>query len=225
MRVISRDAARAEGLKYYFTGEPCRRGHVDRRVVRDGRCWECFKAWRRRPEVMKKLTSYSRGYREANKDKVRAFKGAWRERNRDKTNAREREKRAFNPEPRKRAQKKFYENNKRKVIESNKKWQKRNPERYRGLLRAAWSRRRARKRGAVGSHNAAQLLDLLRKQKERCMECKKKIRKGWTVDHVMPLSKGGSNDIKNIQLLCRPCNTRKNAKHPLVWARDQGRLL
>jgi 5-methylcytosine-specific restriction endonuclease McrA len=33
-----------------------------------------------------------------------------------------------------------------------------------------------------------------------------------TVDHVVPLSKGGTHDLENLVLACEPCNTRKGSK-------------
>lgn len=41
MEVISRQQAKALGLKRYFTGKPCKHGHIDERRVHDGACCEC----------------------------------------------------------------------------------------------------------------------------------------------------------------------------------------
>jgi len=39
--LISRSEARAKGLRRYFTGRPCRRGHVAERLVSTQHCREC----------------------------------------------------------------------------------------------------------------------------------------------------------------------------------------
>lgn len=41
MEVISRADAKEMGLGRYFTGEPCRHGHLSERYVACGRCVEC----------------------------------------------------------------------------------------------------------------------------------------------------------------------------------------
>lgn len=43
--IISRADARAASLKRYFTGKPCKNGHVAERFV-DCRCCECVREWR-----------------------------------------------------------------------------------------------------------------------------------------------------------------------------------
>lgn len=41
----------------------------------------------------------------------------------------------------------------------------------------------------------------------RCLRCGKI--EGLTIDHVVPLSKGGTNDDDNLQTLCNECNQWK----------------
>lgn len=43
--------------------------------------------------------------------------------------------------------------------------------------------------------------------------------------HGRALADGGTNDIGNIELLCGPCNLRKHAKDPILWAQENGRLI
>jgi hypothetical protein len=39
--IITRDGAKAKGLTHYFTGKPCKHGHVEERLVSTRRCLEC----------------------------------------------------------------------------------------------------------------------------------------------------------------------------------------
>jgi hypothetical protein len=42
--IISRNEARALGLKRFFTGKPCKHGHVAENGVSDGQCVMCMRA-------------------------------------------------------------------------------------------------------------------------------------------------------------------------------------
>ncbi|MEC4986672.1 MAG: HNH endonuclease [Oscillatoria sp. PMC 1068.18] len=43
-----------------------------------------------------------------------------------------------------------------------------------------------------------------------CKSCQKKSYQTiLNIDHIVPLAKGGSNDISNLQTLCRSCNQKK----------------
>jgi 5-methylcytosine-specific restriction endonuclease McrA len=102
-------------------------------------------------------------------------------------------------------------------------WNLSNPEK----VRLHSKLKKARRRGATGKYTATAILEMLVRQQHRCanQSCRLSIRKRYDVDHILPLARGGTNDIANIQLLCPLCNTRKSAKDPFAWAREQGRLL
>lgn len=47
-----------------------------------------------------------------------------------------------------------------------------------------------------------------------CEHCLKenRITSATEVDHIIPLRHGGTNDISNLQALCKPCHSRKTAR-------------
>lgn len=67
--------------------------------------------------------------------------------------------------------------------------------------------RRARLRAAEGSFSEDEWNALCKLYAYRCLRCGK-VEK-LSMDHVIPVSKGGTNWISNIQPLCQPCNSGK----------------
>lgn len=66
---------------------------------------------------------------------------------------------------------------------------------------------------------------LERKQRMRCATCRASLRRGYHLDHIVPIAKGGAHEAGNVQLLCPPCNRRKSDLMPQEWARLNGRLI
>jgi 5-methylcytosine-specific restriction endonuclease McrA len=79
--------------------------------------------------------------------------------------------------------------------------------RGKALSAAKGANRTARIFGVPGTITGRQLLRLYAEYENRCVCCGKKGKLG--PDHVIPLSRGGSNFINNIQPMLLSCNLRK----------------
>lgn len=90
---------------------------------------------------------------------------------------------------------------------ASKKYAKTHPEH----VRLYAEQRRASIIGNGGSHTLQEWLDLCEKYDNRCLACGRKVK--LTVDHIMPLIRGGTDDIDNIQPLCITCNSRKKTEY------------
>ena len=78
------------------------------------------------------------------------------------------------------------------------------------LTETAHQRRRFLIAHAGPRYTAAEWQSLCDIVGHRCLWCGKT--EPLTVDHIIPLSKGGRNHIENCQPLCRPCNSKKATK-------------
>lgn len=126
---------------------------------------------------------------------------------------------------------------------ANKKWREANVERFRKYI-SAWLKtgpgRALAKRGRERHAVARKLLNIkyrsaragvegvltnqdinlkFKAQKALCFYCDCKLnKKNWTIDHVIPISRGGSNWPENIVLACGPCNFSKSHRlFPAEW--------
>jgi 5-methylcytosine-specific restriction endonuclease McrA len=148
-------------------------------------------------------------------EKSRARNRKWREENSDKVSA-------YRMGPGRQKQKEWEKNNREFLYEYHKEYRKNNKDR----IYARVNHRRALKKASPGQYTAEEANAILEAQRHRCANCKADLRKvARHIDHIIPLSRGGSNDKSNIQWLCKPCNLSKHAKDPIQFAQEQGRLL
>lgn len=130
----------------------------------------------------------------------------------------------------------WYRARKDRDPEAFKRWYAENSEAYREKARARRAaapdtyavhsrNRRAREAAAEGFHTGDDIVSLRQKQGDKCASCQVSLKGRGHVDHVQPLSKGGTNWPHNLQLLCRSCNLSKHNLDPLQFARRKGRLL
>lgn len=87
------------------------------------------------------------------------------------------------------------------------KWYQKDPEESKKKVIAdAISRPRAHKR-RLNNYGRRKMKSILFKEDSRCVSCGSYD--DLTIDHIIPLSKGGSNGPDNLQILCDNCNNRK----------------
>lgn len=246
MELISRSNAAAAGLRNYFTGEPCKHGHVAEREVSSRTCRECIRlksraymARRRESDPLFKKMALARikAWKEANPEKAKKADLRWkaenRETEREKGKLRQRQRRADNPDLARDQARRWRQSNPQKQREYDRRKRERNPEGRAALLiklmanpayvKAASANKRARKQVGGGRVTAAELRTIRDRAKGRCANCGQ--RRKLEYDHIVPIARGGGHDPKNLQMLCRPCNMEKLARDPIEWAQANGRLL
>lgn len=160
-------------------------------------------------------------YRDANREQVIERERRYHTANREQLAERRRQQYKEHREHYLAQKKRDHEKHKEQHYASQKLYRK--TERGRLIHRALWHKREARKKAIGGSYTAQQIQDLLKRQKRKCYYCHKRLEK-YHVEHVIPLSRGGSNDISNIVIACPTCNMRKHDRLPHEWP-EGGRLL
>ena len=179
------------------------------------RCAKC--------KTEKPYTSFSRdksrkdGYQPYCKDCYRAYCRA----NRLKMRKNRAEYYQENKEEFSERSKQYYQSNRSHLDRSNGEWRLSHPERTKEIKKkwalsnidkclAIGHAYRARKGGAIsGPYDFTAIRN---HYGNRCLSCGRNDVK-LTIDHIIPISKGGQDTAPNIQPLCQVCNSSKGARH------------
>jgi 5-methylcytosine-specific restriction endonuclease McrA len=202
MEYVSRKDAIEQGKNRYFTGKPCKHGHISERHCLNHQCIKCNQ------------TSTARWQKE-NKVNAAAASKKWRDGNKDAAKQSYEKWLSENPE----YHSDWKRKNKDKVCASASKYRKNHYEKVLATNR----NRRAKLQKAEGRHTAQDVAEILASQDALCVYCGADIAEEYHVDHIMPLALGGSNWPRNLQCLCPPCNVSKQAIHPEEFLKRIGK--
>jgi 5-methylcytosine-specific restriction endonuclease McrA len=224
MKLISRKEAKTLGLKRYFTGLACQNGHMAERNTKTCACIICGtqKSLARQKANPEKAAARKRLWRQNNRERSNAYFRQWRQDNLERSTELKRDWRAKNrgygsqwcrDNPDKVA--KSVAKRKEKAAARQREWRRAN----RAKCQAYSLNYLARLKNAPGYFNEADIEAILEKQQYRCAapHCQTDILRSFHIDHIMPLSRGGSNWPDNLQALCKPCNSQKRDSTMEEW--------
>jgi AhpD family alkylhydroperoxidase len=173
-----------------------------------GKCKVCVRAHARkyRREHLEQYAQYEkaranlshrvearRKYQEGHEEQISEYKKRWAAENEESVSA---------------SKRKHYEIHRDEIIARSKKWGEDNPEKVRQAKANNSRKRGAARHASTGSFTAAEFGALCEQYGNRCLAC------GDTeavleAAHIVPLTRGGTDDIGNIQPLCGTCNRKK----------------
>ena len=153
------------------------------------------------------LNASRAAWKKANPEKNAASRAAWRKANPEKNAANNAAWRKANPEKHAANSAKWYAANPEKNAARNAAWRKANPE------KEIAKRHRRRAREASNGVNLVTATETAAIIAQPCMACDAPAPS--TVEHLIPINRGGAHTIGNLAPLCKPCNSSKN---DMTWA-------
>ena len=163
--------------------------------------------------------------RNKNKEHYNSINRKYYKRNRENILKKQKRYRDSNKDVIRKTQQKHYNKNKDNILKYHKEYRVKYPEKHKEHVRR-WNKSNPEKRRIYTMNRIARLKnsegsftseewEVLKKSCEySCLCCGvKEPKTKLSIDHVIPLSKNGSNSITNIQPLCLSCNQKKGVKN------------
>jgi hypothetical protein len=235
MQIISRDEALRLGLKVFYTGKPCYRGHDSGRYVAESRCIVCN-------------SINSKKHRERNKEAINAQRAEFCRQNRERVLAQKKEDYRKHKAKRRATSRAWHEANRDKVLSYLRDWQAANADQFKASKNAYYRNRkqsdpafamlaRLRRRinnlvsGSDKSCTTAELIGCSHDAFARHIESlftdgmTWENRRDWHIDHIIPCAAFDMNDpqqqrqcfhYSNMRPLWAYENQRKGASMPVA---------
>lgn len=167
---------------------------------------EYFRQWRQ---------DYQHEYYEQNKDRIIAYQKQYRIDNEELVRIR---------------RQKYYEENRARLLQEKKEYRDSHKEERKQWLhseagiassRASRNKRRSLTGGANGAFSKEDVLELLNFFDNKCAYTGEPLDADYHLDHILALSKGGTNYIYNIVPCNKQCNWSKHTRDMEEWFREQ----
>lgn len=182
MEIITRTQAKESGLKYFFTGKVCKRGHLSKRKVGCGTCYECHlllgKPYHYNDTVKNRRINWSEEQKERNKTAKRNYANSEKGKSKNKEYLETLQGKQF----------------RKKALENQEEKQK--------LYRKTVEGKKILRERSLKFKYGITLIDfenMLKLQENKCKICKKHSERILEVDHCHK-----SNKVRG--LLCHKCN-------------------
>ncbi len=152
------------------------------------------------PENRERLLEYQKDYAQENAEKIADYKKSYAEENAEKIAQ---------------YQAQYQEQNREHIRELKKEYKKNNKEYFQTIE----AKRRSQKQNAEGSFSLNDWLEICERYGFTCLYpgC---TSNDITIDHIVPISKGGTNWPSNLQPLCKPHNSSKHNRHETDYRPD-----
>lgn len=208
MDIITRNEAISIEQKWYFTGVPCKEGHIAKRLVEGYSCYECAKSHSKnfRDKNPKYHHQYNKEYYPENKERTKELSDRYYARIKEENYKEHKERHDRN-------HKKYRSTHQEEVRQREHKYRANNP----GAVNATTAKRRAQKL------NATPIWADLKEIKEIYKECQRinilHKKNGGTdmfvVDHIIPLQGNnvtGLHVANNLRIITASENSTKSNK-------------
>ena len=165
-----------------------------------------------------RILEYQKRYRILNKDEISLKRKLYYENNKEVCNARAKKYYKDNKEALNAKCREYYKNNK-DILREKYKIYRLNPS-VKQQRKINEYKRRTLKKNSLSFLTKEQWNQVLIKFNNSCAYCGNKVEK-LTLDHFIPLSKGGELSISNAIPCCVSCNSSKNNRDFFEWYRKQ----